>query len=148
MRGFVCLLLATALSGFLAGCLSPSDERPGLMLSGRAVAAPADWSFTDAHKEISIQVQPPHLIPHSVTVWCATVDGQLFLGARDPETKRWPGWVDRDPRVRLRIDGVLYDGRLVDVEDPARIERIQASYAAKYELPAMAPNVRYWRFES
>ena len=56
--------------------------------------------------------------------------------------------MDRDPRVRLEIDGLLYDGRLVDVEDPGRIESIQARYVAKYELPAMAPNVRYWRFES
>ena len=148
MRLLVALLLAAALSGLLSGCLSPSDQRPGLMLSGRAVAAPADWSFTDAHKEISIQVQPPHLIPHSVTIWCVSVDGQLYLAARDPETKRWPGWVDRDPRVRIGIDGLLYDGRLVDVEDPGRIESIQARYIAKYELPAMAPNARYWRFEN
>ncbi len=144
MRVFACTLIAAV----LVGCLAPQDSRPGLMLAGRAVAAPVDWSFTDAHKEIAVQVRPPHLIPHSVTIWCATVDGQLYLGARDPETKRWPGWIDGDPRVRIRIDGLLYDGRLVDVEDPARIESIKASYAVKYELPAMAPNVRYWRFES
>ncbi len=144
MRVLVCFVVAAV----LLGCLSPQDRRPGLMLAGRAVPAPADWSFTDEHKEIAIQVQPPYIIPHSVTVWCGSVDGRLYLAARDPETKRWPGWVDLHPMVRLGIAGLLYDGRLVDVEDPAEIDAVAASYRAKYELPEMPSSVRYWRFEN
>ena len=148
MRALAGLILAVVLGGCVSGCLSPQDQRPGLLLSGSVVSVPADWSFTDAHKEIAIQVRSPYLIPHSVTIWCVSVDGALHLAARDPETKNWPGWVDRDPRVRIRIDGQLYEGRLVDVEAAAQLEAIKAHYVAKYELPAMAPNVRYWRFES
>lgn len=118
------------------------------MLPGRAVSAPGDWSFTDAHPEIAVQVKPPHLIPHSVTVWCASVDGQLYLAARDPETKKWPGWVARDPRVRIGIDGNLYDGRLIDVTDPSEADAASASYQAKYGLSEGLTNVQLWRFES
>ncbi len=140
-------LLAVFVAVLLLGCLSPQDRRPGLMLPGRVIAAPADWAFTDEHREIAVQVKPPYFIPHSVTVWCGSLDGRLYLAARDPETKNWPGWVDRDPRVRIGIDGSLYDGRLVDVTDAAEVAAISARYQAKYGLAEMSPNIRFWRFE-
>jgi len=136
----------------LAGCFDPSDRRPGTRLSGDVVAPPSDWSFTDAHQEIAVEVKGFLGLPHSVTIWCASVDGALYLGARAPETKRWPGWVDRDPDVRLGIDTKLYEVRLVAVEEAATLERLRAAYARKYALPAPSdaepgPPVRYWKVE-
>ena len=80
----------------------------------------------------------------------------LYVGARDPATKRWPGWVDDDPQVRLGIDGKLYDVALAPMDETAdadTLKRLRAVYAAKYELPAIAPDAppgtipatRYWR---
>ena len=89
---------------------------------------------------------PSHIL---LTAMCASVDGALFVGARDPDAKRWPGWVDRDPQVRLGIDGRLYDAKLVPVGDPDRIATVRRAYAAKYELdappPEGAPPIRYWQ---
>ena len=116
----------------------------------KSPALPADWSFSDAQKEIAIEVSGFLGLPHSVTIWCATLDGALFLGARAPETKRWPAWTDEDPNVRLKIAGKLYEVRLTPLEDPATIERLQAAFAAKYEIPAPDPTApppppnRYW----
>jgi hypothetical protein len=73
------------------------------------------------------------------------------VGARDPETKRWPGWVDRNPNVRLRIGSEVFEVRLNPLEDPNRIERVRQAYAAKYELPrtpeGKGPPIRYWLVE-
>lgn len=145
---------------FLLSCLDPSDRRPGTRLSGEVVTElPADWSFTDGHKEIAIEVATPYLIPHSVTIWCASLDGVLYVGARDPETKRWPAWADADPDVRLGIGGKVYEVRLVPLDeagDAALLARLRPTYAVKYALPAPPPDAppgsvpptRYWRVEA
>jgi len=139
------LLLLAALA---AGCLEPSDQRPGFALRGEKVAAlPQDWAFSDAHPEVAVQVATPYVLPHSVTIWCAQVDGALYLGARDPETKSWPGWVDDHPEVRLKIGNTLYDVRLEPVSDEARLGPVRKAYADKYDLPAPGPDsppIRYW----
>jgi hypothetical protein len=145
----------------LLSCLDPSDRRPGTWLSGDVVASdqlPTDWSFTDANKEIAIEVATPYKIPHSVTIWCAALDGTLYVGARDPDTKNWPGWVDDDADVRLGIDGKVYEVQLEPLMDTAlsdstTLDRLRAAYAKKYALPAQPadaplgsiPPTRYWR---
>jgi hypothetical protein len=134
----------------LLACIEPSDRRPGTRLSGEVAALPSDWSFTDAQPEIAVEVHGFLGLPHSVTIWCATLDGALFVGARAPETKRWPAWADADPNVRLKIDGKLYEVRLTPLEDPETIGRLQAAFAQKYAIPAPAPGApapppsRYW----
>jgi hypothetical protein len=142
------LVFATGIA--LIGCFGPEDRRPGLRLRGEVVATPpSDWAFTDEHREIAVEVQTPYLLPHSVTIWCAQMDGELYLGARSPETKHWPGWVDRDPDVRLGIGPRVYEVRLAPLEDGNRIARLRQAYAAKYDLPRTpegeSPPVRYWR---
>lgn len=150
IRSHPTLLLTAALGAALAaGCFGPSDRRPGFHLSGEPVERlPDDWRFTDAHPEIALEVHTPYLLPHSVTIWCAAADGTLYVGAREPETKSWPGWVDRDPDVRLRIGERVYEVRLTPVDDDdARLASVRRAYAAKYELPAPgpdAPPIRYW----
>ena len=141
-------LLVVALALAFAGCIDPSDRRPGTKLTGEAAAAPSDWSFTDGEPEIAVEVSG---LPHSVTIWCATLDGALFIGARDPESKRWPAWADANPDVRLKVAGKLYDVRLTPLDDAATLERLLPRYAAKYSLPAPDPSAppppptRYWR---
>jgi hypothetical protein len=124
--GLLVLLLA-------AGC-SPHDTRAGILLGGVETPVPADWHFTDDTKEITVQVHTPYLIPHAVTIWCAQVDGELYVGASNPTIKRWPGWVDDDPDVRLRIGDKAYAVRLVPLDDPNVLPAVQAAYAAKYQL--------------
>ena len=150
MRRAFRLWLVFAIGIPLIGCFAPDESRPGLRLRGEVVATPpSDWAFTDEHREIAVEVQTPYLLSHSITIWCAQLDGELYVGARDPETKRWPGWVDRDPDVRLGIGSRVYEVRLAKLEDADRIARLRQAYAAKYELPRTsegeAPPIRYWR---
>lgn len=142
---FAAVLLTTAV--LLSAC-APSERRPGVVLNGEAAAYPADWTFTDTAKEIAIQVHTPYLLPHAVTIWCSEVNGQLYVAASAPEKKRWPGWVDDNPDVKLGIADHIYAVRLVPLTDAAEIATVQQAYKAKYQLPDAppenAPSVRYW----
>ena len=140
-------IAAIAFAALITGC-APKDTRAGTSLSGSDATWPADWRFTDASKEIQIQVHTPFLIPHSVTIWCAEVDGDLYVGASQPKKKWWPGWVDRDPNVRLSIDDKIYAAHLVPLDDADTMAKVRAAYAIKYQLnPATGAamgEVRYW----
>ena len=128
-------LVAPLLVLLSAACIDPADRRPGLRLSGEVAESGGDWAFTDAHREIWIETRTPWLIPHSVTIVCAATDGRFFVGARNPDGKRWVRNVDRDPEVRLEIDGRIYEQRLVSLEEPADLAVAYAAYAAKYGWP-------------
>jgi hypothetical protein len=141
------LVAAIVFAAVVGGC-APKDARSGISLSGSDAAWPADWRFTDATETIQIQVHTPYLIPHSVTIWCVEVDGELYVGASQPKTKHWPGWVDRDPDVRLSIDDKVYAAHLVPLDDADVTTKVRAAYAQKYHLNAAAGSamgeVRYW----
>ena len=148
-RHLLVVMMAIAPCVLLA-CVDPADRRPGIWLSGEPVAGPvSDWSFTDEHPEIFIQVSTPYLIPHSVTIVCATLNGGLIVGARNPDTKRWPAYIERNAEVRLKVGDRIYDQRLELVEDPQTVEAIVRAYSVKYSHPVLAPEerpvVRYWR---
>jgi Uncharacterized protein conserved in bacteria (DUF2255) len=147
MKNIASTVFTACFALMLSGC-GPQDARAGLTLGGVDAPVPADWRFTDANKEIAIQVHTPYLVPHAVTIWCAQVDGQLYVGASAPQTKNWPGWVDENPDVRLRIGDNVYSVTLVPLDDPNVIAGVQAAYAAKYQLSARTgeapPDVRYW----
>ncbi len=143
------VLITVVLAGSLIGCFGPRDQRPGLRLSGSVAAEfPDDWSFANEHQEIAIEVRTPYLIPHSVTIWCASTGKHLYVGARNAETKNWPGWVAKHPNVRVRIGTQIYAATLSLVDHPSVLAEIRAVYATKYSLPnpppAGAPPVRYW----
>jgi hypothetical protein len=136
------LLVVLALLG-LASCIDPADRRPGLRLSGEVVEeGGGDWSFTDAHREISIETRSPWLLPHSVTIVCAAKDGRFFVGARNPDGKRWVSNVDRDPDVRLEIAGRIYEQRLVALEEAEDVAAAEDAFAAKYGRPEAPPDAR------
>jgi hypothetical protein len=152
VHGFIRTPLWIVLALVAGACFNPSERRPGTRLSGELAAElPADWSFTDAQHEIAIEVATPYWLPHSVTIWCAADGGELYVGARNPDEKRWPGWVERDPDARLLIGDTIYEVKLARVEAPEEISRIRRAYGTKYELPETPPDqgppMRYWRVE-
>lgn len=106
---------------------------PGLWLNGDLVTTPvADWSFTDSIQTVKVQTNTWYLVPHSVTTWCIAYNGQLYLATSGAATREWPRNVARDPHVRLRIDGKLYDRTLMVVTDPAEREAVLQVRAKKY----------------
>jgi len=135
---FLLLVLAP-----LLGCVEPVDRRSGLWLSGDVVESPvSDWAFTSDHDEIMIETQTVYWLPHSVTIFCASDNGRLYVAARHPVGKRWVNNVDRDPEVRLKIEGRVYERRLVSVEGAESLEAVYALYAEKYGWPAIVPEER------
>jgi hypothetical protein len=133
----------------IVSACSPSDHTPGQWLRGNVVdTVPQDWTFTDEFKEIYVEVKTPYFIPHSVTIWCAQVDGKLFIGARDPETKNWPSWVDKNRDIRLKIGEDIYSVAAVDLTEEETLANVRSAYATKYDLSAPADGkprkVRYW----
>jgi len=134
----------------LLGC-EPVDQTPGMWLSGEQVEDfPADWSFSNNFQLIAVEVGTPYLIAHSVTIWCVEVNGDLFLGASAADSKNWPGWVDDDPNVVLKIGEKVYETRLESVENSTEIDRVRAAYVVKYNLgegSPFQPGTRYWSVE-
>ncbi len=127
-------LVSLRLLGF-----EPSDQRPGLWLTGERVAQPvSDWSFTEDHLEIFVQTRTPYLIAHSVTTYCAVHEGDLYLfsayyqGGVFPEERGWNRNVMRDPRIRLKIGDQLFDQTVSHVTDAETRAAVHANAVAKY----------------
>jgi hypothetical protein len=125
--------------------LDPKERRAGLWLSGEVVTTPVtDWSFTDTQQTVFVQTRAWYGLPHSVTTVCVARDGRLYLtstyrrGMEFPRDRLWNTNVMRDPNVRLKIDGRLYDARLALVTDPAEKDAVLEAKAKKYpRLPAV-----------
>ena len=141
------LLFALMAALIATACMAPEDRRPGFRLPGEVAAYPADWAATvEAHPLIAVEVSTPYLIPHSVTITRGIFEGDLVIGAREPETKNWPGWVDRDENVRLGVGDSVYEAKLVPISDPATAQRVLASMAAGRGAAGPPPDVpiRFW----
>ena len=117
----------------------PSDLRPGLWLTGDRVSEPViDWSFTEDHPEIFVQTRTRYLIPHSITTYCAVLEGDLYLfsayyqGGVFPDERGWNRNVMRDPRVRLKIGERVFDQTVSHVTDAATREEVHDNAVAKY----------------
>lgn len=121
---------------------------PGGRLAGPlATEQNPDWSFTERVQTIAVEVSPDD--PMSVTTWVFTHRGQLYVAADffNP-WKRWPHRALADPRVRLRIDGQIYERTAVRVTDPALIDELKRAIAAKYDIApdGLASRVEVWFF--
>jgi hypothetical protein len=118
----------------VSGC-QPKDESPGLWLRGEIAAEPAgDWRFTDDIEEIFIETRPWYGIPHSTTIWCVELDGELYVGSYGDEKKAWEKNIARNPEAQLSIAGRLYDVTLAPVTQPGRVETLDSAYAQKYDM--------------
>jgi hypothetical protein len=135
---FVCMILALATlraTGFeprdCANATSWSCRAPGLWLKGDVVTTPVtDWSFTDKIPTIKIQTQTPFLLPHSVAIWCAVYNGNLYVTSR--RGRLWVEDVIRDPHVRLKMGDQIYERALSLVEDPREKAAVLQAKWAKY----------------
>ncbi len=118
---------------FTLSACGPVEQVSGGRLFGEKVRAPvSDWSFTDEILTIAVETRPS--FPHSITTWCFTYGGDLYVPAGDPATKKWPELVRQNPSVRLAIDGKIYAGRLVQQTDRVELRKLLEPLAAKYHL--------------
>lgn len=127
-----------ALAGAM-GC-GPMGPIPGGRLGGSVEPAPDSWAFTADVETVQLETRPDD--PHSVNAWCGAWSGSLYLptslilGVDDPAEREWVQNVLADPRVRIRINGKVYERRAVRVEDPAEREGARRALLEKYEVEA------------
>lgn len=132
----VAVLLLVSITGFEPKGCPPTDRSlscrvPGLWIKGEPVTTPiADWSFTDKIPEIKIQTRTPYLLPHSVTIWCAEYNGNLYVTSY--RGRMWVEDIIRDPRVRLKIADQVFDRTLSVVNDPAEKAAVLQAKGKKY----------------
>jgi len=137
----VCLIVLLIV--FRITGLDPHNRTPGLWLKGNVVTTPVtDWSFTDAVPTIKVQTQSWYGLPHSVTTNCLSYNGQLYLASVYPAgiVRSWNANVERDPHVRLKIAGNIYDRTLTLVTDPAERDGVLQARAKKYHNLKLPPN--------
>ena len=148
----VLVALAAAATLVLRVVARRSGGPLGMIPGGRLVGPIAadqnpDWSFTERVRTIAVEVDPND--PLAVTTWVFTLDGALYVAADffNP-FKQWPHRALADPRVRLRIDGQIYERLAVRVTDPVLIERLRRAVADKYDVApdGLAARVPVWFF--
>ncbi len=118
----------------ISGCgpWGPQGILAGGPYLGSASREPVrDWSFTDEHLLVGIETRG-RLFRHSVTILCISTDGRLYVMARHAPRKRWVQNIEADPRVRIRIGGVLYVGRAVRVTQQAEADAVARAFLRKY----------------
>jgi hypothetical protein len=110
---------------------------PGLWLSGEVVRDPvADWNWINQVNDpirgntIMLETRTWYGVPHSVTINATPRGDRLYIGGSEqdfrlekefPYSKRWWANIERDPRVRMKIDGRIYEMTVVLVADRAEV---------------------------
>lgn len=125
---------ATALALLAATALAcqPIGPVPGGRLSGEVVATPVDdWSFASAVETIQLESDPDD--PYSVNIWFVAQGARLWVAAGGGGKSSWAKHLLADPRVRLRIDGKIYERKAIRVTLQAEIDEVLVLYQTKYD---------------
>jgi len=139
-KALIALISALLITGLLLATLGlePQDRRPGTRLDGVVTPLPTDFSFTDAAPEVHLETYPWFGIPFSVTTVIASDGPVAYVPSiyasqtTFPGTKYWNKVVQADPRVRLRVNGKLYETQITPITDPAEFDRAFLTLASKY----------------
>jgi hypothetical protein len=158
--GGLILLLVVLIVGVLVGArfadgpiaiIAGGPFKSGQLVSG----SEPDWSFVHDVREVEFQLVEP---PRSRTTWILDHEGKAYIPCGYMTTwwgklwKQWPHEAEKDPRILLRIDGKLYERRLVRVEDGPALAPLLAELSRKYaggrEIPPEVVTSGYlWLFE-
>ena len=131
---------------FALGC-GPLGPLPGGRLSGKLEPTPPlDWSFADDEKTVQLETNPSD--PYSVNVWGAGIGEGFYLAAGGGSESKWAQNIGRDPEVRLRIAGRIYELRALRVdEDPRVREDFLAAMKHKYDWdPSAEETQKAWLY--
>ena len=144
--GTICTLSVTGLEPeYMDYTTEAYNERgrmtyPGLWLKGDLVSEPVDnwdWVRDVRHpvrgNTIMLETRTWYGLPYSVTILPTPRGENLYVGgsargdrlSRDfPDYKQWWANVQRDPRVKLKIDGKIYEMTAALVHDPEELRQI------------------------
>ena len=71
--------------------------------------------------------------PYSVTIWGVGLQGEFFVGASS-RSNQWARKMEKDPRVVLDVDGLLYRAHAELLTDPATVEVVTTKFFEKYDM--------------
>jgi hypothetical protein len=107
----------------------------GPFKTGELSPAPSDWSFLKERDTIEFQTLDPL---SSRTVWVASHEGRMFIvsGYMNQGSaaiwKQWPHYLEDDNRIILRIDGKLYEQKLIRIMDDPAVVPVLNELSRKY----------------
>lgn len=131
-----CAILAVVILSITG--LDPQQRRAGLWLRGDVSSFPADWIFADKNQTILVETHPWYRIPHSVTIYFVTNQGNLYLhcsyapGDKYPDGKTWTAYLARNPKVRVKVGNQVFDGKVALVTDAADFNTLHEIFRMKY----------------
>lgn len=138
--GLIAVLALTLASG---GCGGPLGPFAGGRLRGE-LGPPlvADWSFASEEKTLALETCPRDA--RSVQTWFVALESRLYVptsmifGTEDPAERGWVRCIEEDPRVRIRLGGLIFERRATRVEDPVEYEVARAALEGRYGLDPQA----------
>jgi len=121
----------------VAGC-GPFLVIPGGKLDGAAAPTPDDWSFTNEVSTVQLETRPQD--PYSVNIWAVGIGPGLYVHA-GANRSNWVLHIEADPRVRVRVEGKLYEATASRVTDQDEFDRFSDAYHEKYGVRPRNENV-------
>ena len=139
---------------------------PGLWLKGEVVReAVTNWDWANdvsdpiRKNSIMLETRTWYGIPHSVTISPTARGDKLYIGGSEqdfrlqkefPDSKAWWANIVRDPRVRMKIDGKIYEMTVSLIADRAEVAQIIGRDPVRKEIDGdgkeQITGVRhYWR---
>jgi len=113
---------------------------PGLWLTGEVVREPVtNWDWVNQVNDpirkntIMLETQTWYGVPHSVTINLTVIDGKPYIGGSEqdfrlekefPYSKAWWTNIVRDPRVRMKIGGKIYEMMVVLITDRSEVAQL------------------------
>ena len=113
---------------------------PGFWLTGEVVReAMTNWDWVNDVNDpvrgnsIMLETRTWYGIPHSVTVNLVPRGDKLYLSGSEqgsrlqeefPNSKAWWANIERDPRIRMKVDGKIYEMTVSLVADRAEVFQI------------------------
>lgn len=141
LKGFgICILFIAVAIGLFLFSMGFSDGplelvSGGPFKTGQLSPAPSDWSFLKERDTIEFQTLDPLT---SRTVWVATHEGRMFVVSGYMNQgyaaiwKQWPHYLEDENRIILRIDGMLYEQKLIRIMDGPSIIPVLNELSRKY----------------
>jgi hypothetical protein len=139
---------------------------PGLWLTGEVVREPVtNWEWVNKVNDpirknsIMLETRTWYGIPHSVTIGLTPRGDKLYIGGTAqgmrlqkefPNSKAWWANIMRDPRVRMKIGGKIYEMTVVLIADRAEVAEITGRNPVTKEIGADGKEqikqvAHYWR---
>ncbi len=116
------------------------SSSPGLWLTGEVVRESVpNWDWVNDVNDpirgntIMLETRTSYGIPHSVMINPTARGDKLYIGGSEqdsrlqkefPDSKAWWANIERDPRVRMKIDGKIYEMTVALIADRAEVAQL------------------------